>query len=453
LFLEQAAEMTPWWGERQEGRGAMKSEFYTAIATISAERGIPKEAVISSVEHALKTAYKRMSGSPDQTVSVTIDPGTGQPRIFIHKMIVDSVENDKLEISLADARKVEREAVLGGELVIDDTPSDFGRIAAQTAKQVILQRIREYERENVYEEFKDRVGEVVTGLIQRADSKAVIIELGKSEAVMPAREQVPTERYRPGQRVKVYLAEVARDQRGPQLLVSRTHPGLLRRLFELEVPEIYNGVVEIKAIAREPGLRSKVAVHALQDGVDPVGSCVGMRGVRIQNIVSELYGEKIDVVEWSSDTATFISKALSPAKPLQVVLNQAEHTALVVVPKDQVSLAIGKEGQNARLAYKLTGWRIDVKDPDTAILPEDDAMRAARALLMGADLGNGREPRLVRPDGMITYRGDRQLGPLRFDLVGESVDIETLTTRINVYHDGALVAAFSLTGQPIGTKQ
>lgn len=272
---------------------------------------------------------------------------------------------------------------------------------------------------------------------------------------MPAREQVPTERYRPGQRIKVYLADVVgKDQRGPQLLVSRTHPGMLRRLFELEVPEIYNGVVEIKAIAREPGLRSKVAVHALQESVDPVGSCVGMRGVRIQNIVSELYGEKIDVVEWSPDPATFISKALSPAKPLQVVLNDEEKTALVVVPKDQVSLAIGKEGQNARLAYKLTGWRIDVKDPDTAILPEDDAMRAARAMLMGISAdGGAREPRLVRADGMITYRGDRQLGPLPFEVMGQSVDVETLPDRINVYHGTRMIAAFTPTGAPLAIGQ
>ncbi|MCC6628130.1 MAG: transcription termination/antitermination protein NusA [Chloroflexi bacterium] len=430
----------------------MKSEFYTAIATISAERGIPKEAVISSVEQALRTAYKRVAGGVEENIVVRIDPGTGEARVFIKKTAVEQVTDPAIEIALADARRVEPETALGDDVLLEDTPRDFGRIAAQTAKQVILQRIREYERENVYEEFKDRVGEVVTGLIQRADSKAVIIELGKAEAVMPAREQVPTERYRPGQRVKVYLAEVVKDQRGPQLLVSRTHPGLLRRLFELEVPEIYNGVVEIKAIAREPGLRSKVAVHALQDGVDPVGSCVGMRGVRIQNIVSELYGEKIDVVEWSPDTATFISKALSPAKPLQVVLDQAEHTALVVVPRDQVSLAIGKEGQNARLAYKLTGWRIDVKDPDTAILPEDDAMRAARALLMGADTGGGREPRLVRADGYITYRGDRQLGPMPFELQGNTVDVETLSDRINIYDGDTLVAAFSTTGQPLGVK-
>ena len=433
----------------------MKSDFYTAIAQIAAERGIPKEAVVSSVEHALKTAYRRISGGAEQNVTVKIDSTTGEARVFVHKLVVDEVENDKLEIALDAARRVDQNALLGGEVVIEDTPKDFGRIAAQTAKQVILQRIREYERDNIYEEFKDRVGEVVTGLIQRSDSKAVIIELGKAEAVMPAREQVPTERYRPGQRVKVYLAEVSKDQRGPQLLVSRTHPGMLRRLFELEVPEIYNGVVEIKAIAREPGLRSKVAVHATQDGVDPVGSCVGMRGVRIQNIVSELYGEKIDVVEWSPDSASFISKALSPAKPLQVVLNQEEKTALVVVPKDQVSLAIGKEGQNARLAYKLTGWRIDVKDPDTAILPEDDAMRAARAMLMGVELGSpgSREPRLVRSDGMITYRGDRQLGPLPFEVMGESVDVETLPDRINIYHGNRMIASFTPTGAPLAVAQ
>src|SRR5215203_6372964 len=224
----------------------------------------------------------------------------------------------------------------GDEIRIECTPENFGRIAAQTVKQVVLQKIRDYERDSVYEEFADRQGEVINGIVQRADSRAVIVELGKAEAVMPAREQVPTERYRPGQRVKVYLLEVNKDPRGPQLIVSRSHPNLIRRLFEMEVPEIYSGAVEIMEVAREPGLRSKVAVAARQEKVDPVGSCVGIRGVRIQNIVNELYGEKIDVIEWSPDTATFISNSLSPAKPSSVTLNEGdgECIATVIVPSD-----------------------------------------------------------------------------------------------------------------------
>src|SRR5918998_1213441 len=340
----------------------MKSDFYTAIAQIAAERGIPREAVLSSVEHALKTVYKKMANTEEE-VSVEMEPGTGSMHVFVHKRVVNEIEDPLTDMLLTEATTYAPDAQVGDEIKIERTPENFGRIAAQTAKQVVLQRIRDYERDTVYDEFQDKQGEVLNGTVQRADSRAVIVELGKAEAVMPVREQVPTERYRPGQRVKVLLVEVNRDQRGPQLIVSRSHPNLIRRLFESEVPEIYSGAVEIMEVAREPGLRSKVAVAARQGKVDPVGSCVGIRGVRIQNIVNELYGEKIDVIEWSPDTAQFIANALSPAKPSSVTLDEPNKVATVIVPTDQMSLAIGKEGQNARLAYKLTGWRIDIKEP------------------------------------------------------------------------------------------
>lgn len=421
----------------------MKSDFYTAIAQIAAERGIPREAVLSSVEHALKTVYKKMAGSEEE-VEVEIDSNTGTMRVFVVKRVVAEIEDPVNDLILAEAEKIQANSQIGDIVRIERTPDNFGRIAAQTAKQVVLQRIRDFERDSVYEEYSERQGEVINGIVQRADSRAVIVEIGKAEAVMPAREQVPTERYRPAQRVKVYLLEVNKDPRGPQLIVSRSHPNLIRRLFESEVPEIYSGAVEIMEIAREPGLRSKVAVAARQEKVDPVGSCVGIRGVRIQNIVNELYGEKIDVIEWSADTATFIANALSPAKPTNVSLNEADKVATVIVPTDQMSLAIGKEGQNARLAFKLTGWRIDIKDPESLRDQDFDLLRQARASIPDApeDFGwQGRQPRLVRPDGLISVR-DREFGPLAGDLIGMSVDVELRGAALEVYYNRALRARY-----------
>lgn len=433
----------------------MKSDFYTAIAQIAAERGIPREAVISSVEHALKTVYKKMAGT-DEEVQVELDSQAGNIRIYVTMRVVEEVEDEEQEITVQEARKTHPEAVVGDIVRFDRTPQNFGRIAAQTAKQVVLQRIRDYERDSVYAEYIDRVGEVLNGIVQRADPRAVIVELGKAEAVMPAREQVPTERYRIGQRIKVYLVEVNRDARGPQLIVSRTHANLIKRLFELEVPEIYSGAVEIMAIAREPGLRSKVAVAARQEKVDPVGSCVGVRGVRIQNIVNELYGEKIDVIEWSSDTPTFISNALSPAKPISVALNEVDKVARVIVPTDQMSLAIGKDGQNARLAYKLTGWRIDIKDPESLRGNDDDILRQARAALANAPddmMTQGRQPRLVRADGMISVR-DRVFGPLEPELVNMSVDVEVINGVLNVFYRRDLRARYDFdTGEWISLAE
>jgi N utilization substance protein A len=423
----------------------MKSDLYTAIAQLAAERGIPREAVLSSVEHALKAVYKKIENTEEE-VDVVIDSGSGSMQVYLLKRVVAEIEDPVNDMLLAEAQTYDPNIQVGDTLRIERTPENFGRIAAQTAKQVVLQRIRDYERDTVYEEFADRQGEVINGTVQRADSRAVIVELGKAEAVMPAREQVPTERYRPGQRIKVLLLEVNKDQKGPQLIVSRSHANLIRRLFEIEVPEIYSGAVEIMAIAREPGLRSKVAVAARQEKVDPVGSCVGVRGVRIQNIVNELYGEKIDVIEWSPDTATFIANALSPAKPTNVALSESENVATVIVPTDQMSLAIGKEGQNARLAYKLTQWRIDIKDPESLKDQDLEMLRQARSEFeeeSAAIQWQGRQPRLVRPDGMVAVR-EQEYGPLPDDLIGMSADVEINGDVLEVYYNRMLRARYDV---------
>jgi transcription termination/antitermination protein NusA len=431
----------------------MKSDFYTAIAQIAAERGIPREAVLSSVEHALKTVYKKMAET-EEDVEVDIDQTNGGIRVSVVKRIVDAVEDPVNEITLDEARSYAPNARVGDLVRIERTPENFGRIAAQTVKQVVLQKIRDYERDSVYEEFSDKQGDLLTGAVQRADARAVIVELGKAEAVMPAREQVPNERYRPGQRLKVLLVEVNKDQRGPQLIVSRSHPGIIRRLFEMEVPEIFSGAVEIMEVAREPGLRSKVAVAARQEKVDPVGACVGVRGVRIQNIVNELYGEKIDVIEWSPDTAQFIANALSPAKPSSVSLDEANKVATVIVPSEQMSLAIGKEGQNARLAFKLTGWRIDIKDPEALKEMDGELLRQARAALAEAQgqdefAWQGRQPRLVRADGTISVR-DKTFGPLEPNLVGMSVDVDVRGDALEVFYNRELRARFNYeSGEPL----
>ena len=290
-----------------------------------------------------------------------LDPGTGDVSVYLLKKVVDEVENDLLEITLKDARKYKADIEVGDNVAYEKLPASAGRIAAQTAKQVVLQRLREAERELVYEEYAEKEGEVYTVNVQRVDSKQVVCEMGRAEAILPLSEQIQTERYRVGQKIKVLLKSLERSVKGPELIISRADDDLLKRLFEMEVPEIYNGSVEIKAIAREPGARSKVAVFASQEGVDPVGSCVGLRGIRIQNIVNELHGEKIDVVQWDENPIVFISQALSPSQVLRVDLVQDDLSATAVVPENTLSLAIGKEGQNARLAAKLTGWKVDIK--------------------------------------------------------------------------------------------
>ena len=345
----------------------MKSEFILAFNEICESRGLPKEDVFEALKTALVSAYRRDANlSSNQAVTVEIDPRTGEPTIFTEKEVVDDVLDNRTEVTLTAARKEgHTEAQLGDVVMVDSTTEHFGRIAAQTAKQVLLQRVREAEREHLFEDFSGREGELVNGTVQSISGQHITIGLGRTEAILPKSQQVQGERYRAHDKIRVYVLEVRRTSRGPQIVVSRNHRNLLRRLLELEVPEIYNGQVEIKSIAREAGQRSKVAVQALQHGVDPVGACVGMRGVRIQSIVRELNDEKIDVIEWDADQRVFIAKALSPARVSHVFLEEHPEegkTAVVIVPDDQLSLAIGREGQNARLAAKLTGWRIDIKN-------------------------------------------------------------------------------------------
>lgn len=424
----------------------MKSDLYTAIAQIAAERGIPRDAVLASVQQALTSVYKKSANS-DEDVRVILDQASGEMLVVVVKTVVAEVTNPDLEISVAEAAEFSADPQIGDEISIQrHTPENFGRIAAQTVKQVVHTRIRDYERESVYKEYQEKEGEVLNGIVQRADNRAVIIELGKAEAVMPAREQVQTERYRPNQRVKVLLTEVNSHARGPQLIVSRSDPRLIRRLFEQEVPEIQSGAVEIMEIAREPGLRSKVAVASRQDKVDPVGSCVGVRGVRIQNIVNELYGEKIDVIEWSPDTSVFIANALSPAKPTNVSLNDTgeQRVATVIVPSDQMSLAIGKEGQNARLAYKLTGWRIDIKGPESLLQAGGDFFRQARDAAnesMPDFSWQGRQPRAVQADGMVALSG-KSYGPLSDDLLRRQVDVDIQDGVVEIFYERELRARF-----------
>ena len=338
----------------------MNVEFLKALEDIEKEKGIPKIVLIEAIEAALISAYKRNFGSA-QNVRVEIDKSTGEVHVYSRKNVVEEVLDPTLEVSLADAWKKNPNYELSDVVDYEVTPANFGRIAAQTAKQVVVQRIREAERGIIFSEFQSREGDILTGIVQRWSKQNVVIDLGKTEALLIPSEQMKSDKYDSGARIKVYIVEVKETTKGPRILVSRTHPGLLKRLFELEVPEIYDGVVELKAVAREAGSRSKIAVHSHNPEVDPVGACVGPRGIRVQAVVNELNGEKIDIVEYSQDPATFVSNALSPAKVLSVKVNEAEGVAQVVVPDYQLSLAIGKEGQNARLAAKLTGWKVDIK--------------------------------------------------------------------------------------------
>ena len=344
----------------------MKSDFLLAITQLSAEKNLPSEVVISAVEAALVSAYRKDNFTANQNIDVKINPSTGKVQVWADKIIVERATDVRTEISLDEARQLKPDVELDDVITVEATPRNAGRIAAQTAKQVILQRLHEAEHSAVFEEYAGREGDIITGLVQRIESRQILVDLGRTEAILPAVEQVSNERYRVGQRLKVIILEVVRTNRGPRVIVSRSHPDLVRRLFEMEVPEIFNETVQLKSIAREGGSRSKVAVTALQDGVDPVGCCIGLRGIRIQNIVNELNGEKIDVVMWGSDASVFIANSLSPAQILSVELNDDGGVATVVVPDRQLSLAIGKEGQNVRLAAKLTGWRIDIKSASVA---------------------------------------------------------------------------------------
>ncbi|MFC1900477.1 transcription termination factor NusA [Chloroflexota bacterium] len=355
----------------------MKSDFLLAITQISAEKNLPSEVVLSAVEAALVSAYRKDNFAANQNIEVKINPSSGKVQVWAEKLAVKKVSDPITEITLKDAKLIDPDVELDGTVMVEATPSNAGRIAAQTAKQVILQRLHEAEHSAIFEEYAGRESDIVTGLIQRIEQRQIFVDLGRTEAILPAAEQAPGERYRIGQRLKVIILEVVRTNKGPRVILSRSHPDLLRRLFEMEVPEIFNGTVEMKAIAREAGYRSKVAVSAKQEGIDPVGCCVGLRGIRIQNIVNELNGEKIDVVMWNSDPATFIASALSPAQIAGVETNEQEGLAVVVVPDRQLSLAIGKEGQNVRLAAKLSGWRIDIKSVSESEAEKAEAEAAA----------------------------------------------------------------------------
>lgn len=354
----------------------MNKELLNAIAFLSKEKGVSTDVICDSLEAVLITAYKK-EPEANPLADVELNRETGDYRIVAAKTVVEDVVNDHGEISLEDARKLNPEYEVGDVVNVDVTPSNFGRIAAQAAKQVMIQRLREAERSIVYDEFYNRTDDIITGLIQRIENKNVYVDLGKAEAILPASEQIPTETYTVGQRIKCYVVEVRKTTKGAQILVSRTHPGLLKRLFELEVPEIYEGVVELKSVAREPGRRSKIAVYSRDENVDSVGACVGPKGSRVQNIVTELQNEKIDIVKWDEDPAVYIANALSPAQVVSVTVDEGEKASSVVVPDYQLSLAIGKAGQNARLAAKLTNWKIDIKSESQAAALASEGVSSA----------------------------------------------------------------------------
>lgn len=338
----------------------MNTEFIEALEQIQKDKGISKDILIEAIEAALISSYKRNFGSA-QNVRIEINRESGEVRVYSQKRIVEEVEDEFLEISIEDAKEISRNYQLDDIVEREETPRDFGRIAAQTAKQVVVQRIREAERGVIYDEFINRESDIITGTVARISRGNVYINLGKTEAILATGEQIPNEEYNHGDRIKIYILEVKKMPKGPQVLVSRTHPNLIKRLFELEVPEIHDGIVEIKSISREAGSRTKIAVDSVDPNVDPVGACVGPKGTRVQAIVDELKGEKIDIIKFSEDHNMFISSSLSPAKVISSEIDIENKTAMVVVPDYQLSLAIGKEGQNARLAAKLTGWKIDIK--------------------------------------------------------------------------------------------
>jgi len=367
----------------------MNRELLAVVQQIAGEKGIDKEVLFEALESALLSASRKTLGAAEN-VRMEIDRHTGALKVFGRKKVVEEVTDNKLEISLADAKALNPEAELEDELEQELPPQEFGRIAAQTAKQVILQRVRDAERDRIFKEFEGKDGQILRGVVHRIEKRNVIVEIGKAEAILPEREQIPGERFNPGDRIRAFVLEVRRSAKGPQITLSRTHPGYLARLFETEIPEIQEGIVVVKAAAREAGERAKVAVASTKRDVDPIGACVGLRGTRIQVISRELRGEKIDIIEWSHDPATFVARALSPAKVSSVTIgepgeSEAEATALIVVPDNQLSLAIGKKGQNARLAAKLTGMRIDIKSESelAAPAPAEDDRRTALSRLAG----------------------------------------------------------------------
>ena len=353
--------------------GIDSAEFFGALDLLSKERRINKDVLYTAIESALISAYKKSFGKTSN-VRATIDPQKGQVEVFSRKTVVEEVSDPLCEMTLEEARAIRPQYELGDLVEVPVSPRDFGRIAAQTAKQVVVQHLREAERGVIYEEYSQKENEILTAIVQRVEDKRVFVEIGHIEGVLEPNQQMPTEELKPDDRIKVYVLEVSRSGRGPQIFVSRTHPGLVKRLFELEVPEIVSGVVQIKTIAREAGFRTKMAVVSTDPLIDAVGSCVGPRGMRVENVVNELKTEKIDIIKWSNDPAEFIANALNPARVIGVYVSDTEKSARVIVPDNQLSLAIGKEGQNARLAAKLTGWKIDIKSQsqvEAEIAPEE----------------------------------------------------------------------------------
>lgn len=355
----------------------MSSELLDALTLLEKEKGISRDVIVEAIEAALVSAYRR-NFNQAQNVRVDLNLEKGTMKVFARKEVVEEIDDPRLEMSVADAKEMSPNYEIGDVVELEVTPRNFGRIAAQTAKQVVTQRVREAERGIIYSEFADREEDIMTGIVQRQDGKFTYVALGKIEALLPFSEQMPNESYEPHTRMKVFLTKVEKTTKGPQIFVSRTHPGLLKRLFEIEVPEIYDGTVEIKSVAREAGDRSKISVHADNQEVDPVGACVGPKGSRVQAIVNELKGEKIDIVKWSENPVEFVANALSPSKVLDVIVEENEKATTVIVPDYQLSLAIGKRGQNARLAAKLTGWKIDIKSETDArelgIYPHDNGI-------------------------------------------------------------------------------
>ena len=349
---------------KTNGPAIDSTELIIAMNELEKEQGIKKDILLEAIETALVTAYKRNFDSAEN-VKITMDRETGEIHVYAEKDVVEKpeeVENDKIQICLDDARKINKKLEVGDKAEIEQVPKNFGRIAAQTAKQVIVQKIREESRNFLFNEFNERKGEIVSGIVQKADKGIVVLDLGRLEGVMPSKEQIPTEKYKVNDKIRAYILDVERGAKGaPQVIVSRAHVDFVRKLFELEIPEIYEGLIEIKSVSRDPGNRCKVAVYSQNENIDPVGSCVGQKGIRIQNIINELHGEKIDVIEWSEDPAIYISAALLPAEVMAVDVKPEEKFAQVIVRDDQLSLAIGKAGQNARLAAKLTNWKIDIK--------------------------------------------------------------------------------------------
>src|SRR5699024_1884180 len=350
---------------KEEEKRKMSSELFAAIDYLEEEKGIDKATLLEALEAALISAYKKNFKNAGD-VHVVFDEEKGKMDVFERKTVVEEIEDDKIEMSLEEARELNMAYEVGDTVDIEVTPKDFGRIAAQAAKQVVTQRVREAERGVIYNEYVDREEDVMTGIIQRVDDNAAFVDLGKIEARLDRSEQIPHEAYHVHDRIKVYVKKVENSTRGPMIEISRAHPGLLKRLFEMEVPEIYDGIVEIKSISREPGERSKIAVHAHDPDVDPVGSCVGPKGQRVSAVVNELNDEKIDIVEWSEDPVVYVSNALSQSQVIDVLVDEEEKETTVIVPDYQLSLAIGKRGQNARLAARLTGWKIDIKSESVA---------------------------------------------------------------------------------------